>query len=104
MTDSPEAGPTPGPYELHHQSPDMVAGDCDWSLQTEAAGAFLLFCHHPAAPAEANARLLAASWELREALIECADDLEVEVEARFNSVKRHPAVEARAALAKADGR
>lgn len=59
---------TPGPWYLHHQSPDFVAGDCDWSLQTEKAGAFLLFCHHPEAPAKANARLIAAAPELFEAL------------------------------------
>lgn len=29
---------------------------------------------------------------LREALKECADDLASEIEARFNSVKRHPAM------------
>lgn len=58
------AAHTPGPWELHHQSPDLMAGDCDWSLQTESAGAFLLFCHHPDAPAEANARLIAAAPEL----------------------------------------
>jgi hypothetical protein len=56
-----EPGFTPGPWMLHKQLADLVCGDCDWSLQTEEAGAFLLFCHHPSAPAEANARLIAAS-------------------------------------------
>lgn len=55
---------TPGPWDLHHQSPEFRGGDCDWSLQTEEAGAFLLFCHHPKAPAEANARLIAAAPDM----------------------------------------
>jgi hypothetical protein len=45
-----------------------MADYCDWSLQTDAAGAFLLFCHHPGAPAEANARLIASAPEMLSAL------------------------------------
>lgn len=57
---------TPGPWTLHHQPDDMMGpSDCDWSLQSEAAGAFLLFCHHPDAPAKANGHLIAAAPDLK---------------------------------------
>lgn len=39
--------------------------------------------------------LLDEADKLRAALKECADDLAAEIEARFNAIKRHPAMEAR---------
>lgn len=93
-TVSSAANHTPGPWELHKQSTLLMVGDCDWSLHTEEAGAFLLFCHHPDAPAKANAHLIAAAPELLAALKEVV----------AISDRKHDAWDmARAAIAKAEG-
>lgn len=103
MTDSPEAGPTPGPYfatDVDYPDDGTLSGEDQlgrWTVSTrlDRPG----WQHDGGYPGygltEANARLLAASWELREALravVRVADRNTVEFDM------------ARAALAKAESR
>lgn len=118
MTDSPEAGPTPGPYvatDVDYPDDGTLSGADQlgrWTVSTRADRPG--WQHDGGYPGygltEANARLLAASWELREALRGIVDDYanslrSLDPGASANDVEAEPEIKAaRAALAKADGR
>lgn len=119
MTDSPEAGPTLGPWEwvVHDHSMASLQGPREeWQhvLSISPCGA----CQERndkewawgrcTVPTEANARLLAASWELREALKVLLESYVSMVSSgdcgHWNPEVDAEVIAARSALAKAEGR